>query len=183
MRNYLNKQECIKTYSEHFNNEKKNGIRKAYYTWHYQMEMVNCIDTDSQFKEYVRGCRSQNIKVVDTKPMSQDLLDRFGLKSGNIITLRHTEDANISSNYDPLAFSFDYIIGSSEWIVFEVNYPVVENKPTIFKDDSLEIAKEKGLKLFQYGSLKISALNKKNAIKKIVKTVDNFNSELLYEIN
>jgi hypothetical protein len=179
---FLDKKTCIKTYEKHFDSERKNGIKKAYYTWHYQMDMVNCMDTDEQLKQYLRGCKSQNIVVTETIPMSQNLLDRFGFKSGNIIILRHKNNANISNNLDPLAFSFDYMVGSSEWIIFEVNYPVVENKPTIFKDDTLELAKEKGLKVFEYGSLKISALNKKNAIKKIMKTVDNFNSELLCEL-
>jgi hypothetical protein len=181
--NYLNKQQCIKDHTNHFNSEKKNGIKKAYYTWHYELDGINCMDTDQQFKQYLTLCKIQNIVVDRTIPMSQNLLDRFGLKSGNIIILRHKNNDNISNNFDPLAFSFDYMIGTSEWIVFEVNYPVVENQPTIFKDDTLNISKEKGLKAFEYGSLKIIALNKKNAIKKIMKTVDNFNSELLFELN
>jgi hypothetical protein len=179
---FLDKQSCIKTYGQHFDSERKNGIKKAYYTWHYQMNMVNCMDTDQQFKQYLQGCKSQNIVVAETIPMSQYLLDRFGFKSGNIIILRHKNDANISSNFDPLAFGFDYMVGSSEWIVFECNYHTSNVETPIFQDDVLSIAKEKGLKVFQYGELKISALNKKNAIKKIKKIHPELDLEKFCEV-
>ena len=51
--NYLNKQQCIKDHTNHFNSEKKNGIKKAYYTWHYELDGINCMDTDQQFKQYL----------------------------------------------------------------------------------------------------------------------------------
>lgn len=117
----LNKGIEIQKFNSILKAEKKNGIKTAWYFYHYGSGQIQCIDTKQQLMGQMQTYSQQNIELVDTTPLSKSLCDRFGVSAGSILTFREMNEKQISPFLDPLAFAFDIVSGTAEWHIFKLH--------------------------------------------------------------
>ena len=115
----INKDSVRKEFTSCLNQDKKDNIKNCRYFWHYGAKQIQAIDTDYQYKMVIDGYNQQNIQLDRTEPISKEHLKMFGLKKGNMLFFHHKDDKNISNGHDPLAFAFDFMVGTSEWFMIE----------------------------------------------------------------
>jgi hypothetical protein len=118
---FLQKENEINKFKSFLQNEKKNGIKSGWYFYHYDAGQMCCMDTKEEFQEQVECYSQQKIKLVSTIPLSKSLCDRFGVYGGSIITFREMNEKTISPTFDPLAFAFDIMSGTAEFIVIKLH--------------------------------------------------------------
>jgi len=175
----INKDSVRKEFISYLNQDKKNKIKYCRYFWHYGAKQIQAIDTDYQYKSALDVYKQQGIELDRTEPISKEHLKMFGLKKGNMLFFHQKDDKNISDNHDPLAFAFDYMVGTSEFFMIEVELDTKKVKTNsnvkAFTQIETEVnIKPKNpnpynLKEWIYTNGTVYAMNEKNAIKKATK--------------
>jgi len=155
------------------NQDRKAGVKKAWYYWHYQMEQPTALDTPQQLASVIQLYKSQGIELYETSIISDELCDTFGIKSGKHLKFRSLDETkNLSNNFDPVSFAFDWMIGTAEFSIFELELgSKIKStndsvKPFMFAKTEIKVITPKGLKSFKYGDNEVFAINKKNADRK-----------------
>ena len=171
----LQKENARKEFLSCLNQDRKNGVKSAKYFYHYGAKRLMAIDNLTQFQLAMETYKSQGIELDRTEPISEEHKKMFGIEEGRMMFFHQKENKNISGNHCPLAFCFDYFIGTSEWFMIDVE----KLSPRVVKTDSkiipfTHIEREinpnpHGLKEWIFSGVKVYALNEKNAMRKAKK--------------
>lgn len=118
-------------------NDKKSGIKKAWYFTHIQNNEMQAMDTKEQFQRQVNMFLDQNIlfyKTVDIKPST---LKRAGVQSGKLLVFRkegfrlsYANNLNGDFVVDLVSIAFDYLPAYCEIVIAEI---VIDNPHTKVK--------------------------------------------------
>jgi len=167
------KDSARKEFISYLNQDRKQGIKKAWYYWHYQMNQATALDTPQQLESVINLYKSQGIELYETTPISDELCKVFGIKGGNHLKFRNKDESkNMSGNFDPISFAFDWMIGTAEYSIFEIELgskiKSTNNsvKPFMYATTKLKVILPNGVKSFKYGDDEVFAINKKNADRK-----------------
>jgi hypothetical protein len=170
---FTNKDSARKQFTDFLNRDRKDGVKKAWYFWHYGANQAQAIDTPQQLQGQINLYKSQGIELYETTPISNELCNVFGIKSGNHLKFRNKDESkNISGNFDPISFAFDWMVGTAEWSIFELELGSKHKstndsvKPFMYATTEIKVITPKGLKSFKYGDKEVFAINKKNADRK-----------------
>ena len=170
---FICKDSARKQFNSFLNRDRKDGVKKAWYFWNYDGNETQAIDTKEQFDRVINLYKSQGIELYETKPISPELCKVFGIVSGNHLKFRNKDESkNISNNFDPLSFAFDWMVGSAEWSIFQIELgskinPTEDSvKPFMYAKTEIKVITPNGLKSFKYGDKEVFAINKKNADRK-----------------
>lgn len=157
------------------NQDRRNGIRKAWYFYHYGTNQLMAIDSDYQFKLSIETYSKQGIHLDRVEPISEEHKKLFGIEEGNLLFFHQKDGKNISNNHCPLAFAFDWMVGTSEWFMVEVkrlspNKVRTEKDVIPFTHREVEInPNPHGIKEWVFSGGKVYAINEKNALRKAKK--------------
>jgi hypothetical protein len=170
---FINKDSARKQFNGFLNRDREDGVKKAWYYWHYQSNQPTALDTTEQLERVINLYKSQGIELYETTPISKELCKVFGIKGGNHLKFRNKDESkNISNNFDPLSFAFDWMVGTAEWSIFElelgskITSTKDSVKPFMYATTEIKVVTPKGLKPFKYGDKDVFAINKKNADRK-----------------
>ena len=118
---FINKDSARKQFNGFLNRDREDGVKKAWYYWHYESNQATALDTPEQLERVINLYKSQGIELYETTPISKELCKVFGIKGGNHLKFRNKDKSkNISNNFDPLSFAFDWMVGTAEWSIFEL---------------------------------------------------------------
>jgi len=169
----INKDSARKEIISFLNKDRKDGVKKAWYYWHYQMQQPTALDTPQQLQSVIDLYKSQGIELYKTTPITNELCEIFGIKGGNHLKFRALDETkNLSGNFDPFSFAFDWMIGTAEFSIFELELGDKNKsnnnsvKPFMFAKNEIKVITPNGLKSFKYGDKEVFAINKKNADRK-----------------
>jgi hypothetical protein len=170
---FTSKDSARKQIINFLNQDRKDGVKKAWYYWHYQMEQPTALDTPQQLEGVINLYKSQGIELYKTTPITNELCEVFGIKGGNHLKFRALDETkNLSGNFDPFSFAFDWMIGTAEFSIFELELgSKIKStndsvKPFMFGKTEIKVITPNGLKSFKYGDKEVFAINKKNADRK-----------------
>lgn len=110
-----------------FQQDKDKGLTPIYY-WHHHACDFMAIDTLTQFQSQERMFRDNGVELVKTKVLTNQSWCGFDKVYMNIY--RSIKGDTISHATDPLAFAFDYMLGSTELIYFSP-YPIGTQEKTM----------------------------------------------------
>jgi hypothetical protein len=170
---FINKDSARKQFNGFLNRDRKDGVKKAWYFWHYEGNQTQAIDTPQQLEGVIAGYKSQGIELYETTPITKELCKVFGIKGGNHLKFRNKDESkNISGGFDPVSFAFDWMVGTAEWSIFEIELgsKITSTddavKPFMYAKNEVKVITPNGLKSFKYGWNEVFAINKKNADRK-----------------
>jgi hypothetical protein len=98
-----------------FKQDASKGL-KPYYYWHYNEQQVMCIDYDMELNSQEKAFKMNDIELVETRVLTNQ--EWCGYDKVYMRIYRSRSGEKISNGIDPLAFSFDYMVGSTELIYF-----------------------------------------------------------------
>ena len=100
---------------ELFKQDASKGL-KPYYYWHHQANQVMAIDNEWQMTSQENLFKMNDVELVETRVLTNQQWCGYDKVYMRIYRSRSKE--KISGGVDPLAFSFDWMVGSSELIYF-----------------------------------------------------------------
>ena len=116
-----------KSISKFLLNDKKDGVKKAWYYHHIQENIPMVFDTRKQFIEGVDIMKSQNITFYKTIKPSKEAISRVGAKDVVLHIYRKEDDtlqraSNLNGDFvvDQVAIAFDYFPAECETCIAEV---------------------------------------------------------------
>ena len=175
----INKDSVRKEFTSCLNQDKKDNIKNCRYFWHYGAKQIQAVDSDNQYKSVLINYKKHGIEFLRTEPISKEHLKMFGIKKGNMLFFHQKDDKNISNGHDPLAFAFDFMVGTSEWFMIEAELDTkkvkTNNNVKAFTQIETEVSitpknpNPYNLKEWIYSGGKVYAMNEKNAVKKATK--------------
>jgi hypothetical protein len=115
--NIFNLVENRKQIEKFMASEKANGIKKAYYMWHFQANDITAFDTREMFNNQVELYLSNGLKL--SKSMNRDGM--CGVKKATMHVFRH-EDETKHFGMEALTLGFDYLPADCEMIIMEVTH-------------------------------------------------------------
>lgn len=98
-----------------FQQDAKKGLKPIYY-WHHEAQQVMAMDEPWQLKYQERMFQLNNVKLVETKILTNQ--SWTGYDKVYMSIYRSMDDERIGNFGDALSFAFDYMNGLSELLYF-----------------------------------------------------------------
>lgn len=104
-------------------NDKLEGIQHAWYFTHIINGQLDAYDTLIQYESQVAVFQNQGILKHKSIPVSDNILNIIGAKSGNIIVFKSSTSEVIADfGLDNVAMSFNYFGPTDEQVIVELKF-------------------------------------------------------------
>lgn len=171
----VSKENVRKELQSCLNQDRRNGLKGVKYFYHYGTKQFMAVDSKQQYEQCLDTYEKQGIILDRIEPISEEHKKMFGIKEGRMMFFRQKENKNISGNWCPLGFCFDWMVGSSEWFMLDVDELTktsVKTKNHIIPFTHIERdinPNPHGLKEWIFSGGKVYSINERNAKKKAKK--------------